>query len=201
MKKLIAILLMVCLLPLCAASEMDADGDVVVTLAGAEFFFTPITGYCITRESSASVFNRVGLSQREIIPFMEEYNLFALLYDEKITMEVQVSAYPTVETDFDEMNSYGEAMMCEDFRYFHMDIGYDVASVEVYLAPEGHRFIRSSLSYVAEDGATEYIIEYLTCQAGYTVTVTLFPEEGEPTGEQIVLTESIVDSLWIRTTE
>ena len=66
MKKFVAVLLLLCLLPLCGLAEMDEDGDVVVTLEGAEFFFTPIVGYCITQESSASVFTRAGFSQREL---------------------------------------------------------------------------------------------------------------------------------------
>lgn len=201
MKKLIALLMLLCLLPLSALAEMDEDGDVVVTLDGAEFFFTPIEGYCVTRESSASVFNKLGMSQREVVPFMVEYDVFALLFDEEVTMELQVSAYPTVETDFDEMNEFGETVMCEDFQYFYTDMGYDVVSVESYLAPEGHRFIRSILSYTYEDGMVEHMVEYLTCQAGYTVAITLYPYEGAPTEEQIALAESVADSLWVKATE
>lgn len=76
MKKLAALLLILCLMPLFALAEMDEDGDIVVSLDGAEFFFTPLEG-CdgVSRESSASVFNRLGLSPRELLPMMEAYGV------------------------------------------------------------------------------------------------------------------------------
>ncbi len=175
----------------------DEDGDIVVTLPGAAFFFTPVKGYCLTRESSASAFNRLGLSQREELPFMEEYDIYALLYDEAMTSEIQVIAYESQEIDFDEMTAFGEQSMLKDFRFIYEDWGYTVESLETYLAPEGHRFIRIESSYMAEDGNLYSLLEYITCQAGYTVAITLYPWEGSVTQTQIDLGEQIADSLWI----
>ena len=197
MKKLLALLLAL-LLPLTALAEMDEDGDIVVTLEGAEFFFTPIEGgFCVTRESSASVFNLLGLSQREVVPYMEEYGVYAMLYDAEATTEVQVCAEPTVDTDFDEMTEFGEVTMCESFRTYYSDMGYEVASVEMYYAADGHRFVRTIAAYTYEDGYVEHMVEYLTCQAGYSVSIILFPYEGAPTAAQIALGDAIADSLWI----
>jgi len=199
MKKLIAILLLVCLMPLCALAEMDADGDVVVTLPGMEFFFTPIRdGYLLTRESSASVFNRLGMSQREMLPFMEEYGVYALMYDADLTCEVQIVAYETVETDFDELTEYGENMLCRDMAAYYADEGYDVQDVSMYYAADGHKFVRSTVSYTYEDGYVEPMVEYLTCQAGYTVQIVLFPYEGETTAAHIALADAVADSMWIK---
>lgn len=201
MKKWLALLLAMVLLPLSALAEMDEEGDIVVTLPGAEFFFTPAEDCLwVTRESSASQFNRIGLSQREMLPFMEDYNIYAMMFfgdAQSGTVEVQVIASETVETDFDELNEYGEELMCEGYRTLYTDYGYDVASVEVYWAPEGHRFIRSDVSYIGETGLTEYMTEYVTCQAGYTVSIILYPYEGELTEEQRLAGELLADSLWI----
>lgn len=201
MKKLIALLLILCFLPLYGFAEMDEDGDVVVTLDGAEFFFTPIVGYCVTRESSASVFSRAGFSQRELLPWMVENDVYSLLLDETGSMEVLVVASPSAKTDFDEMNEFGERLMCEDLTYFYTDQGYEVSSAEIYLAPEGHKFVRIAASYVASDGSMTHMVEYFTCQAGYGVSVALFPYGGEATEAQLLSCEEIADSLWIKATE
>lgn len=201
MKKLIALLVLLCLLPLCAFAEMDEDGDIIVTLDGAEFFFTPVEGYCLTRESSASVFNRLGLSQREMLPYMEQMGVYAIMYDADLTCEVNVAAYETVETDFDELTEHGAAMLLADFEYAYRDQAYDVTAVELYQAPEGHKFIRCIASFADEDGQTAHMAEYLTNQAGYTVQIVLFALDGPVTDEHMALAESVVDSLWVMETE
>lgn len=198
MKKLIAILLLVCLLPLCALAEMDEDGDVVVTLDGAEFFFTPIEGgYLLTRESSASVFNRLGLSQREMVPYMEACNIHAIMYDAALTCEVDIIAYESVETDLDEITEHGEVMLLADQERLLGDQGYDVISVDMYDAPDGHKFIHSVMEYDYEDGYVDHIVEYLTIKAGYTVMIVMYTFDGPATETQSALCEAIVDSLWI----
>ena len=201
MKKLAVWLVVLCLLTLCALAEMDEDGDVVVTLDGAEFFFTPIVGHCITQESSASVFTRAGFSQRELLPWMEQNGVYALMYDETGAVEIQVVAHPSAETDFDEMNEFGETMMCEELAYSYTDHGYDVTSTEIYLAPEGHKFVRISAAYTEADGGLIHMVDYFTCQAGYGVSVCLFHNGGEATEAQLLMCEEVADSLWITATE
>lgn len=201
MKKLAVLLVILCLLPLCAVAEMDEDGDVVVTLDGAEFFFTPIVGHCITRESSASVFTRAGFSQRELLPWMEQNSVYALMFDETGAVQIQVVAYPAAETDFDEMNEFGETLMCENMAYSYTDHGYAVTSAEIYLAPEGHKFVRVAATYPEADGSLTSMVEYFTCQAGYGVSVCLFHAGGEATEAQLLMCEEVVDSLWITATE
>lgn len=198
MKKLIAILLLVCLLPLCALAEMDEDGDVVVTLDGAEFFFTPIEGgYLVTRESSASAFNRLGLSQRETIPLMEQQSLYALLFDAEFTCEVHVYAFPTELADYIDMSDYGMTAQCSYYETFMADQGYTVDAVEEYLVPEGHRFVRTMMHFTDETGADFHMLEYHTCHGGVQVTIGLVPYAGEITPECLALGEAIADSLWI----
>lgn len=197
MKRLLTLLL-VLLLPLCALAEVDEDGDVVVTLPDAEFFFTPPEDtYLLTRESSASVFNALGLSQREMLPYMEDYDLYAILFDEEITWEMHVQAYAYDAGDYDDLTEYGAQLECENMRYYYKDQGYDVLSCEVYRAPEGHTFVCVRASYTYEDGVTEQQVEFLTVQGGCAVSIYLFSYLGELTEEQFAVAEAVADSLWI----
>ena len=204
MKKFVAVLLLLCLLPLCGLAEMDEEGDVVVTLEGAEFFFTPIEGaHLLTRESSATAFNRIGLRQYELLQHMENYDIYAMLYfgdAAQGTVETQIAAYASIDTDFDEMNEYGETLMCESLKVSYTDQGHRVSAADVYRAPEGHKFIRLSIAYDGDTGE-EFSTVYITCQAGYTVELRFFPLGGLLTDGQQETAELLVDSLWITATE
>lgn len=200
MKGIIALVILLCLLPLSALAEMDADGDVVVPLEGAEFFFTPIVGYCVTRSSNAAVFSRLGMSRMELVPWMEANDVYALMYDERFTTEVVIMAYTTEGGSYDDMNAFGETMLCEGATYFFTDQGFDVESADAYLAPEGHRFVRLTVSRTDETGAAAQWVYYMTSQAGYMVTISGYPMSGTLTKDQAALCEEIADSLWITET-
>lgn len=197
MKKLLALLLAL-LLPFMALAELDEDGDVVVTLPGIEFFFTPPEDmYLLTRESSASAFNALGMSQRETLPVLEQYGICALLFDEAGSCEIQVLAYEGYEADFDELTAYGADLECERLRFQYKDQGYEVLSCESYWAPEGHRFVRLEAACAYEDGTAERFVEYVTAKGGYTVSIYLFSYLDSVTEEQHAIAEVMADSLWI----
>ena len=197
MKKLLTLLLAMLLLYAPALAEMDEDGDVVVTLEGAEFFFTPIEGgHLLTRESSASAFNRLGMSQRETIPLMEQQSLYALMFDADFTCEVHVYAFPTELADYIDMSDYGMTAQCSYYETFMTDQGYTVDAADEYLVPEGHRFVRTMMHFT-ESGADFHMLEYHTCHGGVQVTIGLVPYAGEITPECLALGEAIADSLWI----
>ena len=197
MKKLIAILLLVCLLPLCALAEMDEDGGVTVALDGAEIYFVPMEGHCLTRESSVSAFNRLGMSQRDIVPWMEQNDVYALMFDHNLDIQIQVAINPTTELDFDEMTKYGLDMMCDIVEGYYKGEGCDVESVKVYHTFDGHSYVKIVFSDVDPMGNVAYMALYLTSQSGYAVNVGVSPYAGALTEEQILLTESVVDSLWL----
>lgn len=196
MKKLFALLMLLALMPLWAAAEAE-DSGVTVALDGAEVYFVPIEGYCLTRETSASVFNRLGLSQREIVPWMEEYGVYALMFDQAGEMEVQIVVSPTTEMDFDEMNKYGLDMACETYESYYKSEGYDVGSVKLYHTFDGHSYVQTICAYTYEDGSVEHMVEYFTSQSGYAVSVYVFPYEGAPTEEQMTRAQGVVESLWL----
>lgn len=197
MKRIIAIVLMLCLLPLCVLAEMDAEGNIVVELDGAKFCFTPIPdGYCLTRESSASAFNKLGLSQREVVPSMEVDGVYAILFDLALRAEIQICASPIDERDYDEMTAEEVAQVCEKVRKRYESWDWQIETAEMYRAPDGHQYIKFIYYYTYEDGSVEYSVEYLTCQAGYSLMVLVYPfEEGAPKVEQIALGETIANSL------
>lgn len=197
MKKLIALLLLMCLLPLCGLAEMDDEGNLVVELDGARFFFTPIEGHCLTRESSASAFNNLGLSQRELLPWMEANDVYVMMFDTALTCEVYVYAYPTEAEDYKDLTDYGETVECEYYRSYLSEYGYDVAAVEMYCVPGGHKFVWTDAAYTTEDGSVRHMSEYFTVHGGYCVTIAVFPAEGEVTEEQLALGDGIADSMWI----
>lgn len=201
MKKLFAVLLLVCLLPLCALAELTEAGDVVIALDGAEIFFTPIEGaHLLTRESSASVFNRLGLTQREMLLYMEDYDLYAMMFygdAQGYMAEVQLCVYETTEMDFDELTAYAQDMNCEGVEATYIDGGYEVESVEMCHTLNGHSYVKTVASYMYEDGSVEHVVDFYTCQSGYGVQIVLFPYDGPATEAQIYLFEEFVDSLWV----
>lgn len=196
MKKLLALLLCL-LLPFAALAEMDEYGNMVVDLPGAQFAFVPIDGYCLTRETSASVFNRLGMSQRDTFAYMQEYGVYAMNYDEGLTVEIQVMAWESAGDDFDDMTGFGLEAMVTSLRQDYKGQGWQVNRAEPYRSPTGHVFVCCEGSASFEDGRTEYLTEYLTCQAGYAVSVTVYSLTGEYEPNQRLRGEELADSLWI----
>lgn len=199
MKKLIALLLMLCLLPLCTLAE---DARMTVELQNAEMVFAPLAeGTLLTRESSAELFSSVGLNQENMVFYMEAYGVYAMMFDDVMETEFQVSAMYSLEEDFDDMAEADLAQLCEEVRTYYEGIGYRVDTAEVYQAPDGHKYILSVSCYVYEDGYEEYTVEYYTCQEGYAAFVMVFPYDGAPTERQMDLGRGIVDSLRITAAE
>lgn len=202
MKKLIAVLLLVCLLPLWGLAEMDENGDVTVALDGVEVFFSPVEGSaCLTRESSASEFNGLGMSQRSVIPWMEQYNVYALFPALQTNAEIQLVINRHLTTDFDDLSPEETLELCEWVEDGYTDMGYKVESVEMYHAREGHSYVLTRLTYVKENGSLGHLAEYYTCHAGYEVMLEIYPYEGATTAEQIAQGAAIADSLRVRRTE
>ncbi len=189
--------LMLCLLPLGTLAEMDESGNVVVKLEGVQFFFTPVEGECLTRESSASAFGRLGLSQREMLAMMEERGLYAVMFDPARTCQIEIGVSRAEVADFDDMTEYGEMSECAYYEAYLNEYGYQVAAVDIYAVLGGQKFVWTDASYVNEDGEEQHFIEYFTCKGGFCIWITLFPFAGEVTEEQLALGDGIADSMWI----
>ncbi len=200
MKKLLALLLL-CLLPACALAEMDEDGDIVVSLPGAEFFFTPVDGACLTRESSKSEYDRAGLSQRELLAYMESMDVYALQFDAAVTTELQIMAYPTDDVSYDELTDFGAETLLSDYRYAYAEQGATVEELALYTAPEGHTFVRMVCSF-QEGTEVRRVAQYMTCQHGYAIQILVYPYDGLQLGPvQLAVAESVADTLWVKAVE
>lgn len=199
MKKLLALLLMLCLLPWAALAELDEEGDCVIALPGVEVIFTPVEGaYLLTMESSASDFNALGMSQREIVPWMEEYALYALLFDENFGWELHVQVYTAQSGNYDDLSEVGMQMECNAMRAYYRESGYEVLSCEPWRAPDGHTYVCVKALYTYEDGTVEPSMELMTVRGGWCVSVYLFSYLGEVTAEQEALALELANSLYIK---
>ena len=199
MKKLIALILMLCLLPLCALAE---DARLTMNLQSAELVFAPLAeGTVLTKDSNEELFSGVGLNYENMVFYMEAYSVQAMMFDDAMETEFQVSAMRTLEKDFDDMTEAELAQLCEEVRAYYEGIGCRVDTAEVYQSPEGHKYILSVSCNVYEDGYEEYTVEYYTCQEGYAAFVMVFPYDGAPTERQMNLGRGIVDSLRITAAE
>ncbi len=198
MKKLLALLLAF-LLPLTALAETNEDGDMVIALPGADVFFTPIDGVCLTRESSASEFNRAGLSQRELIPYMEQSDTYALIFDAAQTTEIQLMIWPAEDEDYDDLTEFGEALLVAEYRNAYLADGCDVSLAEIYHAYGGHTFLRMAFSFDDGMGGTIHTAQYMTCQDGYALMILIYPYVGQEMGQtQLDVGAELADSLWVR---
>lgn len=191
MKKLLLCLLtLVCLCAPALAEEVIELADAVVT-------FDPLDCICLTRESSASAFNRVGLSQRDTILQMESYDIYALMWDMSTGAGIQICLYPDESEPLESMSAEEIEAYCEYAAEVYDDEGFFGATAEIYEG-ESYRFFQ--LSYLEPYTEGEQHTVYLwTVQQGYTLAVYAFG--GADEDENIALARSVADSLRIELPE
>ena len=196
MKKFAALLLCLCLLPLCTLAETEENTALTVAMLNAELVFEPIKdGAVLTVESDEAAFTSVGLNQEHMVFYMEAYGVHAMMFDDVMETEFQVSANLTLEADFDSLTEDEIDQLCQDVRAYYESVGCVVDSVEAYASAEGYVYIKTVSRYVYEDGYEEYTVEYYTCHGGYSVFVMVFPYDGAPTERQMDMGREVVDSL------
>lgn len=192
MKKLLTVLLAAVLLLACARAEMT---DVVITLPGQQVAFTPLAGgVCLTRESSASAFNKAGLSQREVLPYMEEYDLYAMLFDADYTLEMQLCLYEGGVEDYTGLDAFAVAALCDEYESWYAGYGYEVQRIDT-LQHDGYDYVRMHTVYLYEDGYEEEMLFYVTVRGGYAVELVVFPSDGPVTAEIEAAAEAVLTSL------
>ncbi len=203
MKKLIALLLVLLLLPVTALAEETEEGDILITLDdGTTVFFTPLedSGW-VTRKSAPARFLSLGLDYREMIPFMEEYAVHMLMYDAEETSEIQVSAYPCTDGSLRDMTAAEQEAFCAQWVADFQEAGYEVLDCEIRTLPSGGVFIRTLASATYEDGWTDYLLEYVTIVDGWTVGFHLFSYLEGVVQEQVALLETVAATLVITPAE
>lgn len=191
MKKLAAVLLLMWLALSCASAE---TADVAIDLPGLQACFAlPQDWACLTRDTSMSVYNQLGMSQREVEPYMEENDIYALIFDMETGVELQLVIYEWPAADCDTLADEDMAFLRDMIREDMTHAGYDVLDCRIY---EGaHRFVRTNAVWTDPDGLTEPMIVYSTDRLGYVVELYAFPWEGEVDEALIAQADAVADSL------
>lgn len=190
MKKLlvcIAVFLLLCSAALAETVEVPlADG--VLT------FETLPDGIVLTRESSASVFNRAGFSQRELVPLMEEHNIYALMLDPAGGCEVQIEVMEAAQPDYNTITPAQDASMLENFVSFNEQYGLDVQDYGMY--DNGHhRFGWLVGAEMRENGVQQYRILYKTSHRDYLIEMVMFVYDPARLEHYAEMARMLVDSM------
>lgn len=189
MKKLLAILL--ALLLLCASALAET---VEIPLADGALTFKAFNGgHVLTAETSASVFNRLGMRQRETLKFMEEQGIDALMYNLDLTCEVVISVH---EDDYPAFTSFTEeelAEICDSFRENYEQHGYEVHGVSVQ-DKDDFTFVTAYITLTYADGEVESRVVYQTSFEGYNVLMTMFILDGD-TADYILQADRLMSSM------
>jgi len=200
MKRRLCCLLAVwmCLLPLAslAVAPMMSLDEHTIHLASADVTFSaPASSVCLTRETSASVFGRYGLSQREVLAYMEAAYIYAMMFDSVSGDEYHILAFPVEEqTSLDELSEEEAAAQCESLRAELTTAGYTVEDADWYQSAV-HAFMTAESSYLYEDGSIQWELLYETIQSGYNVQVRCMPMQGRITEVMRVTAQRIANSM------
>lgn len=171
MKKCIAILLLCCLLPLCALGERLPpfavetvelpEGGFTLHVRDMTLSFQPIDiRYCLTRESGRYMFGNMGYDREMLLASMEENHVYAMLYNKNRRAVVQVHMYPNNgNQEFAAMDAQ-LVQRIEKARF--TALGWTVNACDL-LSTEELVFCRSVLSCPLEDGDMEWRLVY-TCR-------------------------------------
>lgn len=157
--------------PFSVVTEELDNGDFTLTTCGMKLTFTPIdVRFCLTRESSRYMFNNMGYYRDEIVPMMEDYNIYAMLYDRNQRTRVQVHIQEELEGA-----SYSAE---EDWRLAAMERvsainnGWRVEENEI-VTLEGLKFVRMLVVTQDADGSEEWRLFYTTCENGMSMEIQL----------------------------
>lgn len=189
MKKMLACLL--ALLLLCASALAET---VAISLADGELTFKAFNGgHVLTAETSASVFNRLGMSQRETLKSMEEQGIDALMFNLDFTCEVLLSVY---ENDYPAFTSFTDEVreqVCDSFREHFEQYGYEVHDVSMQDKGD-FTFVSAYITLDFADGTVEQRVVYQTSFEGYDVQMTMFIYEDDPS-DGILLADRLMSSM------
>lgn len=197
MKKLAMLLVLLLLAAIPAWAETTAAESWTISLDQAEISFTaPADTIAFTTETSASVFNQWGMSQREMFAYMEEYGIIAVIYDLESDAMFEIGAYPWDVTDYDAAGEKEIERICRETQEGMREEGYEVTSCEFY-RNTGHGFVMADMLYVHEDGYEEPMLLMITDQHGHEVYIYAYPEDGEGTDAVKQKTLELADSVVI----
>lgn len=150
--------------------ELD-NGDFTLTTCGMKLTFTPIdVRFCLTRESSRYMFNNMGYYRDQIVPVMEDLNIYAMLYDRNQRTRVQVHIKEDVEGVCYSAESDWRISAIE--RVNAINNGWTVEENEI-VALEGLKFARMLVVTQDANGSEEWRLLYTTYENGMSMEIQL----------------------------
>lgn len=174
-----------------------ALAEEVIQLPDAVVTFTPLeNAYLLTRESSASEFNRLGLSQRELLPWMEQYDVYAIMWDLETGGNFHVVLEPSEDEPLESMTDAERAEICAGYVAASEEGGYFGGEAEVYEG-EAYLFIQLYTPMPDNAGVIHHVTTMYANQRGYFLLVKAFmPEKsGAGTAKLRVLADSVRISI------
>lgn len=185
--------MLICLLALLLC--MPALADEVVELPDLVVTYTPPEGfYLLSRESSASAFTAIGLRQRDIVPWMERNECYAVMYDLDTGSELLLYLAPAEEASLDELS--GEELE-QLFAYWKEDYeldGCEDVSVTAYESENG-RYAQVMYKTYEADGLTCYVASMFAIRSGCHVQMSLFCYGEPPADDLISRLQAMADSI------
>lgn len=188
MRKLLALLLAWLLCAPALAEETIVLPDAVVN------YDVPAGAYVLSRESSASVFSRIGLSQREILPWMEQNDMYLWVIGLDEGWEAYVMLYPAEPYALEDMTEPQLAQLCEATAEAMEENGYIGTEVVIHDSP-AYRFVQRMIPMENIDGSGNVSASLLTYQQGYCLAVEGYMPAGDENALTAILT--LTDSLRI----
>lgn len=188
LKKLLVCLLALLLCVPALADEIVELPDVVVTYTPPEGF------YLLTRESSASAFNAIGLSQRGLVPWMEQNDCYAVMYDLDTGSELLLLLWPYEEVSLDTLTERELAQLCENWVEGYELDGCEEVSVTVYESTAG-RYMQVAYKTYETDGTSCYVVALVGFRSGCRVHMSLFTYGEAPSDEMVGRLLAMADGL------
>lgn len=189
LKRLLLCLLTTLLLCVPALAEEVVElPDLVVT-------YTPPEGlYLLTRESSATAFNAIGLSQRSLLPWMEQNDCYAVMYDLGTGAELLLFLAPSEDALPEAMTPQELEQLCTYWVEGYELNGCEDVSVTVFESAAG-RYIQSAYRTYEADGTPCYVVGLVALRSGCHVQMSLFTYGEAPSDELISRLLAMADSV------
>ncbi len=183
-------------------TQETASGEVFIRLPEMTLRLSAVGNtVMMTRSSSASVFNRVGLFQSSTVSYMEEMDVYALIVPKGVvpTWQCSLSVWPDDEEggneeDDKEDDEDADKPVEERYREMYENSGYTVDEAVYCTLPQSD-YVRLNCRYPNGDGTEIHMVMYGTTKMGYGIWIEMLSEKDPLTEEQLQMLAEIVDSI------
>ena len=155
----------------------------------------PSNYYIITRETetSSSVWDIVGLTQSDMLAFMNTNHLYMDLIDKNYDHEITVSMEENSLSNFKELHRSGLEFLASAFVSSFPEYGMTVSRTAIY-EQEQANFIKIYYS-IPNDNNITHVLQYYTVYDYKAINFRLFSFSGEITSIHETIMQSLIDNL------